>query len=56
MWLKQEEQEYIRFILKLADNTNEIKKEYNKLSDKNKYQVQLFFEEIIYKSSLFRML
>ena len=54
--LEQEEQEYISFILKLTNKANEFTKDYNKLSDKNKYRVQLFFKEIVHKSSLIRIL
>lgn len=35
--LDYDEQEYIRFMAKFSSNANEITKEYNKLSDKNKY-------------------
>lgn len=51
-----EEQEYISFIFKLADKANEIAKDYYKLSDKNKYRVLIYFEEIVHKTSLVRML
>ena len=54
--LEQEEQEYISFIFKLTNKANEFTKDYNKLSDKNKYRVQLFFKEIVNKSSLIRIL
>ena len=54
--LEQEEQEYISFIFKLTNKANEFTKDYNKLSDKNKYRVQLFFKEIVHKSSLIRIL
>ena len=52
----REEQEYICFVFKLADKANEIAKDYYKLSDKNKYRVLIYFEEIVHKSSLVRIL
>lgn len=45
--LEYDEQEYIRFMIKLSNKANEIAKEYNKLSDKNKYRFQVFLEEMV---------
>lgn len=46
-YMNQDEQEYIRFMAELGNKANEIKKEYNKLSDKNKYRFQVFVEEMM---------
>lgn len=46
-YMSQEEKEYIRFVLELNNKVNEIKKEYNKLSDKNKYRFQILVEEMM---------
>ena len=37
-YVNQDEQEYIRFMAEIGDKVSEIAKEYNKLSDKNKYR------------------
>lgn len=44
-YLNQEEQEYRRFILKCENKANEITKEYNKLSDKNRYRFVCFYKK-----------
>ena len=49
-YMNQEEQEYIRFMAELVDKTSEIAKEYNKLSDKNKYRICLFLEQVLWTS------
>lgn len=46
-YMNQDEQEYIRFMAELGNKANEINKEYNKLSDKNKYRFQVFVEEMM---------
>ena len=46
-YMNQNEQEYIRFMIKLGNKANEIEKEYNKLSDKNKYIFQVFVKEMM---------
>ena len=46
----QDEQEYIRFIVELDNKLSEITKEYNKLSDKNKYHICLFLEQMLWTS------
>lgn len=45
--MNQDEQEYIRFMAELVNKTSEIAKEYNQLSDKNKYRFQIFVEEMM---------
>lgn len=47
-YLNQEEQEYRRFILKCENKANEITKEYNKLSDKNRYRFCMFLQKMIW--------
>ena len=49
-YMNQEEQEYIRFMSELVNKTSEIAKEYNKLSDKNKYRICLFLEQVLWTS------
>lgn len=49
-YMNQEEQEYIRFMAELVNKTSEIAKEYNKLSDKNKYRICLFLEQMLWTS------
>lgn len=49
-YMNQEEQEYIRFMSELVNKTSEIAKEYNKLSDKNKYCICLFLEQVLWTS------
>lgn len=49
-YMNQEEQEYIRFMAELVNKTSEIAKEYNKLSDKNKYRICLFLEQVLWTS------
>lgn len=49
-YMNQDEQEYIRFMVELGNKANEIKKEYNKLSDKNKYRICLFLEQVLWTS------
>ena len=51
-YMNQEEQEYIRFMSELVNKTSEIAKEYNKLSDKNKYRICLFLEQVLWTSIL----
>lgn len=51
-YMNQEEQEYIRFMAELVNKTSEIAKEYNKLSDKNKYRICLFLEQVLWTSIL----
>lgn len=46
-YMNQDEQEYIRFMAELVNKTSEIAKEYNQLSDKNKYRFQIFVEEMM---------
>ena len=46
-YMNQDEQEYIRFMVELVNKASEIAKEYNKLSDKNKYRFQIFVEEMM---------
>lgn len=46
-YMNQDEQEYIRFMAELVNKTSEITKEYNQLSDKNKYRFQIFVEEMM---------
>lgn len=41
-------QEYIRFIVELSSKANEIAKEYNKLTDKNKLRICLFLEQVLW--------
>lgn len=49
-YMNQDEQEYIRFMAELVNKTSEIAKEYNKLSDKNKYRICLFLEQVLWTS------
>ena len=49
-YMNQDEQEYIRFMAELVYKTSEIAKEYNKLSDKNKYRICLFLEQVLWTS------
>lgn len=49
-YMNQDEQEYIRFMAELVNKTSEISKEYNKLSDKNKYRIWLFLEQVLWTS------
>ena len=51
-YMNQEEQEYIRFMSELVNKTSEIAKEYNELSDKNKYRICLFLEQVLWTSIL----
>lgn len=53
--LDYDEQEYIRFMLELGNKASEITKEYNKLSDKNKYRFQAFVKEMISVNTLLRI-
>lgn len=46
-YMNQDEQEYIRFMVELVNKASEITKEYNQLSDKNKYRFQIFVEEMM---------
>lgn len=46
-YMNQDEQEYIRFMAELGNKASEITKEFNKLSDKNKYRFQVFVEEMM---------
>ena len=49
-YLNQEEQEFGMFILECEKKAIEIKKKYNKLSDKNKYRFYLWLEQKIWIS------
>ena len=52
--LDYDEQEYKRFMVELSSKVTEITKEYNKLSDKNKYRLYLFLEQILWTSIALR--
>lgn len=47
-FMNQEEKEYLRFISELINKANEITKEYNKLSDNNKYRIYLFLKQTVW--------
>lgn len=51
-YLNQEEREFRKFVLECEKKTIEIAKDYNKLSDKNKYRICLFLEQIVWTSIL----
>lgn len=53
-YMNQEEKEYRRFILEYEKKAMEITKEYNKLSDKNKYRFYLLLEQIVWTSIVLR--
>lgn len=54
-YVNQDEQEYIRFMAEIGDKVSEIAKEYNKLSDKNKYRFQVFVDEMMRIATMLKM-
>ena len=45
---QEEKNEYLRFISELINKANKITKEYNKLSDNNKYRICLFLKQTVW--------
>ena len=45
---QEEKNEYLRFISELINKANKITKEYNKLSDNNKYRIYLFLKRTVW--------
>lgn len=53
-YFNQEEQEYNRFKIKLASKANEVQKEYNELSDKNKRRIDADIRRFLWTNIVFR--
>lgn len=53
-YFNQEEQEYNRFKIKLSSKVNEVQKEYNELSDKNKCRIDDDFRRFLWANIVFR--
>ena len=55
-YFKQEEQEYNRFKIKLASKAEEVQKDYNELSDKNKRRIDTDIRRFLWVNIVFRKL
>lgn len=55
-YINQEEQEYNRFKIKLTSKANEVQKEYNELSDKNKRRIDADIRRFLWTNIVFRKL
>ena len=51
---KKDWQEYIRFMLEVGNKVNEIRRNYNQLSDINKYRLKRDVEELLWLIYIFK--